>query len=85
MKQVVLYTRERCCLCDTALGVIEAVRAVTPFSLAIIDIDEDPALVARYGDKVPVIEVDGRMHAKYRLDADAFARCIAAPRASATP
>jgi len=74
MRQVVFYTRERCCLCDDAIAVVEHVRAMVPFSLSVVDIDTDPALVDLYGDKVPVVTVDGRLHAKYRVDADAFAR-----------
>jgi hypothetical protein len=79
MKEVVFYTRERCCLCDTALDVVEAVRRGTSFSLTVVDVDSDPELVARYGDKVPVVVVDGRIHAKYRVDAADFARRLAAP------
>ena len=84
MKQVTFYTRERCCLCHDALAVVEAVRRESPFSLSVVDIDGDATLVAQYGDKVPVVLVDGRMHAKYHVDAQAFARRLAVPEAAPT-
>ena len=74
MRQVVFYTRERCCLCDEALLVVERVRSTLPFQLGIVDVDSQPSLVALYGDKVPVVTVDGRLHAKFRVDAEAFSR-----------
>jgi glutaredoxin len=72
--QVVFYTRENCCLCDEALAVVESLRASEKFALEIVDVDTDEVLRARYGEKVPVVVVNGRMHAKYRVDARRFAR-----------
>jgi hypothetical protein len=80
MRQVTFYTRRRCCLCDDALAVVQAVQRRAPFSLSIVDIDKDPTLVEAYGHKVPVVMVDGRMHAKYRVDERWFLRRIAGPQ-----
>ena len=33
-----------------------------------VDIDTDPALVARFGEEVPVTFVDGRQHDFWRVD-----------------
>ena len=79
MKSVVFYTRVGCHLCDDALAVVDAVRARLPFSLTFVDIDADADARAKYWDKIPVVEVDGRLHAKYRVDADAFERRLHAP------
>ena len=70
MVTVTLYTRRGCHLCDDAKAVLEAVRAQHPFELAIVDIDQDPLLVTRYTNDVPVIAVAGRTAFKYRLTAD---------------
>jgi glutaredoxin len=67
--EVVLYTRRGCHLCDDAKAVIDAVRRRAPFDLAVVDIDSDPALVARFNDQVPVVFVHGRKAFKYRVDA----------------
>ncbi len=69
MPTVTLYTRRGCHLCDDAKTVLDAVRGEHPFELAVVDIDTDPALVARYTDEVPVIAVDGRKAFKYRVTA----------------
>lgn len=81
MKEVLFYTRPRCCLCDDALAVVEAVRRAHPFRLRVLDVDADEDTRARYGGKIPVVVVDGRMHAKYRVDARAFLRCLESPPA----
>lgn len=65
--QVVVYSRHDCCLCDEALVEIEAARASAAFDLRVVDVDEDPALVEKYGHEVPVVEIDGRKAFKYRL------------------
>jgi glutaredoxin len=79
MRKVVFYTRRGCCLCDEALAVVEDARREVEFALEIIDIDDDDELVARYNDKVPVLTVDGRLHAKYRVDRAALLRRLRAP------
>lgn len=66
-RSVVVYSRQDCCLCDEALREIEAARASIPFALRVVDVDQDPELVARYGHEVPVIEIDGRKAFKYRV------------------
>lgn len=77
MPLVELYTRAGCCLCDVAKEAIERVRAARPFELRVIDIDTDPRLVALYGWEIPVVVVDGRKHAKLRLDERRFAERLA--------
>jgi glutaredoxin len=75
--RVELYTRDGCHLCEDAKAVLEKVRGEVPFELREIDIDGDAALVERYGIEIPVIVVDGRKHAKYRVDEAAFRRRLA--------
>ena len=54
-----LYQRDHCHLCDLALAVLAAARAP---EFASVWIDGDPALEARYGERVPVLRDarDGR-------------------------
>jgi hypothetical protein len=50
---LVLYTRAGCCLCE---GLEERLRALDPPpALTLMDVDQDPALQARYGLEVPVL------------------------------
>jgi len=60
LKQVTLYGRPGCCLCDEALKVIERVRARVPFALAEKDIETDEQLLAAYLERIPVVTIDGR-------------------------
>jgi hypothetical protein len=43
-----------------------------------IDISTDPALEARYGTEIPVLLVDGRKVAKYRVGEPELTRIVAA-------
>jgi hypothetical protein len=53
--ELVLYTRQGCCLCE---GLEERLRALDPPPpLSLVDVDGDPALQARYGLEVPVLAV----------------------------
>ena len=49
---LILYQRDDCKLCDEALAVLAAAR-VPEFDS--VWIDEDAALEARYGDRIPVL------------------------------
>lgn len=62
-----IFSRHDCCLCDEALSEVEGARSDYPFELEVVDVDEDPELAARYGEEVPVIEIDGRKAFKYRV------------------
>ena len=59
---VTLYTRSGCQLCDEALELLlsRARRAQILPVVDLIDIDQNSELVARYGDKVPVLVIAGK-------------------------
>ena len=59
MTSVVLYTRPGCCLCDDAREVLQRLQSKHPFVLSERDIEQDDALLRRYLERIPVIEVDG--------------------------
>lgn len=54
---LVLFQRDHCHLCDQALAVMAAARAPDFES---VFIDDDPALEARYGLRVPVLRDTAR-------------------------
>lgn len=55
---VTLYTRAGCHLCDDATKpVARAVAATAGASLRLVDIAGQPALEARYGQRIPVVAV----------------------------
>jgi glutaredoxin len=59
MTRVTLYGKPGCHLCEEAQGVVAEVRQRHPFELEEVDITRDPALEARYRERIPVIEIDG--------------------------
>ena len=51
-----LLSRQGCCLCE---GLAERLAALEPPPLiAVIDVDQDPDLQARYGLEVPVVAIE---------------------------
>jgi glutaredoxin len=68
VRNVVLYTRPGCCLCDDARQVLERVRDRHPFALTERDIEQDDALLRRYLERIPVVEIDG--HEAFDLSVD---------------
>jgi predicted thioredoxin/glutaredoxin len=61
VREVVMFTRQGCCLCETAWQTLEKAQRQFGFSLARVDVDADPALAARYGLEVPVVQADGKV------------------------
>ncbi|HZS35182.1 MAG TPA: glutaredoxin family protein [Polyangia bacterium] len=74
MARLTLYTRVHCHLCDDAKAALERVRARAGFELDVIDVDTDAELQALYGLEVPVVLVDGKKWAKFRVDESALER-----------
>jgi uncharacterized membrane protein len=56
MIEVVLYSRDDCHLCSSALSDLKSLQVKVPHLLKIIDVDGDPVLLEKYGNDVPVIE-----------------------------
>lgn len=57
MINLTLYTRKDCHLCEDVKAELAALQPTHPHRLAEIDIDTDPALIAAYGEAIPVVEV----------------------------
>jgi hypothetical protein len=61
-------------LCDDAKAALDRVRARQPFELEIVDVDSAAELQSLYGLEVPVVLVDGKKWAKFRVDEAALER-----------
>lgn len=68
MPQVTLYGKPGCHLCDDARAVVERVRAVHPFELREVDVSLDPELHRAYGERIPVLELDGEELFEFFVD-----------------
>ena len=57
---VTLYGSPECHLCEVAKMKLARVRRFIPFELHEVDIRQDAALLARYGEVIPVVAIDGK-------------------------
>jgi glutaredoxin len=75
-RDVTLYTRPGCHLCDEAKAAIAPVLSEFGATLREVNIDEDAALKERYGWDIPVIFIGARKAANHRVDPVQFRRQI---------
>lgn len=66
--RVVLVTRQGCHLCETAEQSLRRLAGELGFDYGEVDVDASPLLRDEYGDRVPVILVDGREHGYWRVE-----------------
>ena len=75
-----LYSRSYCHLCDDMLTALEALQSATlRFTVSVVDVDADPALVERFDELVPVLfgELGQPELCHYFLDAEAVRAYVA--------
>lgn len=68
LRDITLYTREGCHLCDEAR--LQLLQLASEFGVPLqeVDIDDDPALCERYTNDVPVVLLGRKIVAQHRLD-----------------
>ncbi|HYV39819.1 MAG TPA: glutaredoxin family protein [Gemmataceae bacterium] len=59
-RQVVMYTRQGCHLCDEAWQLLTDMQAKHALKLTAVDVDSQPDLIQQFGERVPVIVIDGK-------------------------
>jgi 4a-hydroxytetrahydrobiopterin dehydratase len=76
--EVTFYTRRDCSLCDAAEAAVRAAMVLhrLPLTITSVDIDDDPALQAKFTNDVPVIYIDGVEAFRHRVTADELAAWI---------
>jgi glutaredoxin len=67
-RDVTMYMREGCHLCEEAKAAMTPLLAETGAMLHEVDIDDDPALLERYTNDVPVIFIGSQFFAQHRVD-----------------
>lgn len=76
MKKVTVYSRSGCHLCEVAIDLINSVKLENKFSLEIKLIDNNSELEKEYGEQVPVILIDEKVHDYWRVDLARFTKAI---------
>ncbi len=74
MTRLTIISKPDCHLCDVAREIVEQVVAELP-DPDLVEVEEksildDPALYARWWEKIPVVLIDDELHAHWRLSAD---------------
>jgi glutaredoxin len=70
---VTLYSRPDCHLCDEAR---EQLAGFDDIELRELDIDADEELLSAYLERIPVVEIDGRIVSELVFDRDAFTEAL---------
>jgi glutaredoxin len=63
-----LYGKPGCHLCDDARAAVQRVTARRDIPLEQVDISRDPVLYKRYGERIPVLEMDGETVFEFFVD-----------------
>jgi glutaredoxin len=72
-RRVVLLTRDGCAMCERARRRLSELADELGFDLAVTDVDAeaqrgDAAPRAEFGDRLPVVLLDGREHSYWEID-----------------
>lgn len=78
MTRVTVYTRAGCPACARAEQDVERICGELGVSWTAVDVDTDADLRAEYGDRVPVILIDGREHGYWAVEEERFRRALTA-------
>ncbi len=70
--KLTLYGKAGCCLCDEAKATLAEVREEIAFELEEVDVSLDPRLHREYGERIPVVDVDGEEAFELGVDAAAL-------------
>jgi glutaredoxin len=68
MTVLTLYGKAGCHLCEEARKVVESVRSERPFDLREVDVSVDPELHQRFGERIPVVEIEGEELFEFHVD-----------------
>lgn len=74
--RVLLIGKPGCHLCDDARSIVASVCGELGIDWREESIVGDPRWASRYSDFIPVVLVDGREHAMWRVDPDGLRRAL---------
>lgn len=75
---MLLLGKPGCHLCDDARAIVTEVLAEFPAAtFAETSILDDPALLDRYAEEIPVVLIDGKVHTIWRVDPARLRKALA--------
>lgn len=66
--EITLLIRSGCHLCQAAKETLDEVTTRLGYSWTGVDIDQDPVLLARHSEEVPVLLIDGKVRDFWVID-----------------
>jgi hypothetical protein len=78
-RTLTLLVRAYCHLCDDMRAALQPLAAAAGATITEIDVDADPSLDARFGERVPVLllgSIDGAELCHYRIDRECVAQAL---------
>jgi len=75
--RITLITRQGCHLCDVAKDALDRVAAASGVTWVELSVDSDIELAREYGERVPVVLLDGREHGYFRVEEERLLRDLA--------
>jgi Glutaredoxin-like domain (DUF836) len=78
--RLALITRPGCHLCEVAREALDRVAAVTGEQWTELDVTGDLELEREYGDRLPVVLLDGKEHGYWRVEEDRLLRDLTTPQ-----
>ena len=75
-RSLTVYSKPGCHLCEDALVVLSGLQPEWALRIHVIDISGDPALMRKYGLRIPVIVVDGRIELEAPITARAVRKAL---------
>ncbi|GAB3306200.1 glutaredoxin family protein [Epidermidibacterium keratini] len=66
--QVTLMSRDGCHLCEVARSELERILPDYGLRATVVDVDADDELRFEYGDRVPVVLLDGKEHGYFTVE-----------------
>ena len=76
--EFIIYSRQGCHLCDVMKDELEAMSVSKTETIKLVDIDNDPDLIKRFNNQIPVLFVDDVEICHYKLNKKKLLRFLAA-------
>jgi len=76
MKEVTVYSRSGCHLCEIAIDRLNSVIDDYKFTLNVVLIENNSELEKEFGEQVPVILINNKIHDYWRVDLERFTTAI---------
>jgi glutaredoxin len=78
VRSVTLVGKPGCHLCDRARAVVKPICANVGATFEEVSVLDDPELMDRFGEFIPVVLIDGIQHDFYRINPERFRRALLA-------